>query len=207
MGPLFSVYKIAILFLIFVNPHIIIMFHFKARRFKLKDGRNVLIRESKPEDVLPSLALALEVFHHSPFVLTLPHEFTQTPEQQREWYKRMREAPNNLLLYAELEGQLVGMLDFSQGRRQKVQHMGEFGMSVKPGFQGLGIGKALLTSLIDAAKDNEVIEKLVLLVFEANEPAVKLYESLGFQVEGHFLRHSRQPDGEYHTLLQMYLFT
>jgi RimJ/RimL family protein N-acetyltransferase len=183
------------------------MFHFKARQFRLKDGRTLSIRESKPEDVLPSLALALEVFQNSPFVLTLPHEFTQTPEQQRDWHKRMRETPNNLLLYAELDGQLVGMLDFSQGRRQKVQHMGEFGMSVKPAYQGLGIGKALLQSLVDAAKDNEEIEKLVLLVFEANTPAVKLYESVGFQVEGRFIRHARQPDGSYHTHLQMYLFT
>lgn len=49
-------------------------------------------------------------------------------------------------------------------------------LAVHPDFRRLGYGKALMQAIIDHA-DHEVD----LLVDEANEPAIRLYKSLGFQ--------------------------
>jgi ribosomal protein S18 acetylase RimI-like enzyme len=58
-------------------------------------------------------------------------------------------------------------------------------MYIEPEFRGKGIGKSLLLSLIEkATSECEGLEQIHLTVVSNNEPAKRLYTSLGFEVYG-----------------------
>jgi ribosomal protein S18 acetylase RimI-like enzyme len=59
-----------------------------------------------------------------------------------------------------------------------------FGMYVTREHRGQGIGRLLLTSLIDRLSSFPQVTTIRLGVTETQEPARRLYESVGFQVIG-----------------------
>jgi len=59
----------------------------------------------------------------------------------------------------------------------------ELALAVRPDRQGRGIGRALLEALLDLSDRWLLLERLELFVFADNERAVRLYRSLGFEVE------------------------
>ena len=48
---------------------------------------------------------------------------------------------------------------------------------------GVGIGRALIESLLDITDNGLMLKRVELSVFTDNERAVRLYESLGFVIE------------------------
>lgn len=57
------------------------------------------------------------------------------------------------------------------------------GLAVDPEFEGRGAGRALMGALIDLARERGG-RRITLRVFAPNERARRLYERLGFEVEG-----------------------
>jgi len=104
--------------------------------------------------------------------------------------------PQNVLV-AELDGQLVGW--------GKIQHPTELasndhvwhvtGLGVDPAFEGRGVGRALMEALMEMARERGG-SRMTLRVFAANERARRLYERLGFEVEGVLRGEFRLADGE-----------
>jgi ribosomal protein S18 acetylase RimI-like enzyme len=83
------------------------------------------------------------------------------------------------------DGNLIGIVGFIRGNREKTRHRGEVvQMYVDPKFGGQGIGSRLLRELINAAFKLKDMESLELTVVANNTSAVKLYEKLGFKVFG-----------------------
>ena len=80
-------------------------------------------------------------------------------------------------------------------------------MSVHPNYQGLGIGKQLIETLLDWARNNKQIEKVVLQVFATNGRAIDLYRTMGFVEEGRHIKAIKQPDGTYVDVIQMFIET
>ena len=87
------------------------------------------------------------------------------------------------LMVAEVEGRVVGMagLHVATGKRR---HVASLGISVHDDFQGRGIGRLLMGSLLDIADNYLGLVRVELEVFADNARALALYESLGFQTEG-----------------------
>ncbi|KQW85111.1 GNAT family N-acetyltransferase [Ensifer sp. NM-2] len=110
--------------------------------------------------------------------LRLPYS---TPEQTRKWMEGLSE--DNTVIVAERDGRIVGMagLHRNKGRRH---HSAVLGISVDDNHRGEGIGKTLLTSLIDAADNWLGISRIELTVFTDNEAAIALYHKTGFEPEG-----------------------
>jgi len=104
-----------------------------------------------------------------------------TPEQTRKWIETRSD--DDTVIVAERDGHIVGMagLHRSKGRRQ---HSAALGISVDDKHRGEGVGKALLTALIDAADNWLGISRIELTVFTDNEPAIALYRKAGFEMEG-----------------------
>ena len=71
-------------------------------------------------------------------------------------------------------------------------------VAVSPEFRGRGIGEKLVQTLIDWLKDNQVY-RLTLEVRVSNEPAIKLYEKLGFTQIG------RRPNYYHHPKEDAYI--
>ena len=96
----------------------------------------------------------------------------------------------------------MARLHFAAGRRARVRHSGELGMSVGQAYWGQGVGSALLDVLIDWAEQTGVVKKINLRVRIDNERAIRLYEAKGFQHEG-TLSNEMFVGGRYYDLYAM----
>lgn len=95
---------------------------------------------------------------------------------------------NDHLLVAEVEEKglkkVVGMIGMNVSRNPRLRHSAGIGIMVHADYQGKGIGTALFKKAIDLADNWLMLVRLELTVFVENDRAVKLYQSLGFQIEG-----------------------
>lgn len=57
-------------------------------------------------------------------------------------------------------------------------------MMVHKAYQGTGIGKKLMSEILDLADNWLMVVRIELGVFTDNEKAIKLYEKFGFKIEG-----------------------
>jgi len=99
---------------------------------------------------------------------------------------------------------VVGWCDISPFKYEGLKHCGELGMGVHPDYRGLGIGERLINRCIQAAREIG-LERIELEVFASNLPAIKLYEKIGFSVEG-VKKKARKIDGKYDDIIEMALF-
>ena len=178
----------------------------KEKKIKIKNEKTVLIRTSKESDAESYLELGKSVMSENIFSLTKSQELTMTVKEEGEWIKSNIDNPNHLIIVAEIEGQIVGQLDFANGHRERIAHTGEFGMSVHKDFRGCGIGGLLLESLIMWCRSNTKIEKINLCVHHTNNRAIKMYEKYGFKKEGIRSKDLKYSKDEYVDTILMGLF-
>jgi ribosomal protein S18 acetylase RimI-like enzyme len=104
--------------------------------------------------------------------------------------------------YLALDGEcVIGWCDISSLNRTVFAHSGLLGMGVLDGYREQGIGKALMTATLDAAKAAG-LTRVELTVREHNQRALKLYEKMGFVIEG-VKRRGVRLDGQYEDLICM----
>jgi len=109
--------------------------------------------------------------------------FIPTPQWQAVLYQPTT-VPQHLLVVAEWEGQFLGAGRLFRGESHTLlRHVAELGLFVLKPYRGHGIGRALLTWMINWAS-TVGIEKITLDVFATNRPAIHLYHQLGFVEEG-----------------------
>jgi RimJ/RimL family protein N-acetyltransferase len=89
---------------------------------------------------------------------------------------------------------VIGHLNVSREESPATRHVASLGMSVVPDRRGQGVGKALLKSCLDWAREFGV-EKLALSVYPDNERAIGLYRKMGFVEEGRLSGHSKKAMG------------
>lgn len=131
------------------------------------------------------------------FSMTEPGEFQMSIAQEREWIQAMNENPNHFLRVAESRGNIVGMINLSNGHRRRIAHTAEFGMSVARPFRNQGIGRLLIQAMLDWAHENPQLEKISLKVHADNVRAIHLYQSLGFQQEGYLKKELKYGPNHY----------
>jgi ribosomal protein S18 acetylase RimI-like enzyme len=121
--------------------------------------------------------------------------------------KSIESAAIRLVALSEEEGQarVVGWCDISPMEREGFTHRGTLGMGVHKDFRGRGIGTRLIDEAISKAK-GKGLERIELEVFASNAPAIKLYERVGFEVEG-VKKKARRLGDVYDDMIQMVLFT
>jgi RimJ/RimL family protein N-acetyltransferase len=168
-----------------------------SRRIRLKDGTEVVIRCARDSDARALLDAVLAVLVDGDGMLAEPDEFNTTEDEEKVWIKAFNDNPRSLLLVAEVEGRIVGNIGFSIGRRRRLAHSGEFGMSVQPGWRNRGIGNALLGSLIEWATGVKEVEKISLKVRADNERGIALYKKHGFVQCGYLKDSMKLSDGVY----------
>jgi ribosomal protein S18 acetylase RimI-like enzyme len=92
-------------------------------------------------------------------------------------------AAGNPQFVAITDNKVVGWCDISPKPRLTLKHSGVLGMGVIEAYRGRGIGKSLLDATLQAAKAKG-LTRIELMVRTDNIRARKLYEALGFVVEG-----------------------
>jgi len=107
--------------------------------------------------------------------------------------------------YVAVEGtRVVGWCDIVPNKGEGFAHSGSLGMGVLNDYRGRGYGTRLMNEAILAAKGSG-IERVELMVYESNVPAIRLYEKRGFVHEG-VKKRARKLDGKYEDVLLMALF-
>ena len=92
---------------------------------------------------------------------------------------------NNCVLGAFVDDELVGTAGFARSERPKETHKARvWGVYVKPGHRGKGIGKSLMSDLLRRARSQPGLEQVMLTVSVEQESAQRLYVSLGFEIFG-----------------------
>lgn len=135
------------------------------------------------EDWRELRAIRLEAFSQSPaaFSTTLAEALARPDD---DWRQRLA-AARSIHLAARGEGRVIGLagahLESDEGD-QTVAVV--FGMYVSEAFRGRGIGRLLLQALLDRLQAMPRIETVRLWVRPSQRPALRLYESLGFRIDG-----------------------
>jgi L-phenylalanine/L-methionine N-acetyltransferase len=114
----------------------------------------------------------------------------QLPFPAEELWRERIERDNKLggadiMLVAEVEGRAIataGLHGTSTAVRRR--HVANLGIGVGKAYQGKGIGKALMTALINYADNWAHVLRIELTVYADNAPAIALYQHFGFVQEG-----------------------
>lgn len=152
--------------------------------FMTSNGLLVTFRSVLPREAKDIARLMQRTYAESPYLATRADEFDANPRRISSWIESHLASPGRLMVVAEYKSTLVGLIDFTSSSKQRLRHVGEFGISVIQDWQHRGIGRALLQTLITWARSSAVIEKIELQVFAENRNAIALYQSLGFHEEG-----------------------
>ncbi len=111
-------------------------------------------------------------------------------------YRRVLDG-HDIWSVAERDGHAVGACTIQRlgpTVTSELGHIGVLGILVHRDHRGAGVGTALLTHALDAARER--FEVVRLSVFSINERARRLYERFGFAVSGHSPRAVKRK-GEY----------
>lgn len=100
-------------------------------------------------------------------------------------------------LGAWIDGRLAGEIHASRiGPDQFAHVLSDLTVAVDPAWQGKGVGRALFAALFAAARElSPTVTRIELMAREGNIDAIRLYERLGFVMEGRFVQRVRMPDG------------
>lgn len=93
--------------------------------------------------------------------------------------------------------ELAGIVTFARETNPKITHKGNiYAMYVSSEYRGRRIGNALLTELLQRAKQLPGLEQINLTVVSSNLAAKKLYETVGFTTYG-TERNAMKNNGQY----------
>lgn len=155
----------------------------------------MLIREIKPDDAERLLKLIKLVERESQYMLFESGERNTGTEQQRKRIEVMIEEGNSTIFVAEENDELVGYLFAMGGNAKRNKHSVYLVIGILSEYRGLGLGTKLFKDLQEWATKHS-IHRLELSVVNRNEAGLKLYEKMGFDIEG-TKRDSLYIDGEF----------
>lgn len=160
------------------------------------NDKKVIIRKVNKSDAKALIEYLNIVGGESNFLTFGAGEFDKSVEEEEKFIENVLNKENALFIVAEINGEIVGSLTFYGGLRERNAHVGEFGLSVFKKYWGNGIGKELITCLINWSKDSGVIRKINLRVSPDNKRGISLYKKLGFLEEG-LLKRDLQVDNKF----------
>lgn len=150
----------------------------------LKNGKEALLRNGNAEDGQAVFENFNQTHAETDFLLSYPDENSYDAEQEAQFLKDKTESPNEIEIVAIVDGKVAGTAGIEAvGKKYKLKHRAEFGISILKEYWGLGLGKALANACIQCAKEAGY-EQLELNVVAENKRALSLYQSLGFEEFG-----------------------
>ena len=174
----------------------------KDIEYKLKDGRNALIRSPQDEDIQGMLEYLYISAGEADFILRYPEECNKyTVEGEKALFDRINKADNEAMLICLVEGKVAGNCQITQNKGIKTRHRANVAIALLKEYWNQGIGTRLFQELIRIAEENPNLIQIELEFVEGNSRAQALYEKMGFRITGVKPNAIRLKDG---TLLNEY---
>jgi RimJ/RimL family protein N-acetyltransferase len=149
-----------------------------VRKFAVKDGRNVIVRTPKWEDLDELLDLINSLVEERAEIIICDKV---SRDEEADWLTDLLvrlEKDQAFFFVAEVDGKVVASSDLHVGRGTEAR-AGNVGIVVKKGFRNMGIGTGMIETIVKFARKRG-LRVLVLSVFATNERAIHVYEKLGF---------------------------
>lgn len=169
----------------------------EPKAISLKNGLRLSLRSptaSDGENFLNHLRIShAEAFQN----LNQPSAYwdSVSREQEAKILADSEAAPDQFMIVALHEQQIVGGLGFFGGRGEFLKHNGRIGMSLQQAFCSLGLGTEMMRFALEKAAMSGFY-RVELSVRTYNAAGIALYERFGFQRVG-ILRHVARIDGGY----------
>lgn len=141
------------------------------------------LRDAAPKDAADLKRMGEILLAETPFFHRLPSERASTVEEMETVIRSVLAAPGCALINAWHGDKPVGECLLVGGQLQRIRHAATIGIGVLADYQGMGIGKALMRTVVARAAAAG-ISRLELTVMVTNAPAIRFYEGLGFSIEG-----------------------
>ena len=160
------------------------------------------VRRATPRDAPELVALAESVGREDGRWILGTGPWRSVSDERR-YLRTIQQHPDAAVLVAEDEGRIVGRLSLSRDPHPASRHVADLGLMIAESHRRRGIGTAMLREAVTWARMSG-IGKLELHVFPWNEPALRLYESFGFEREGYRRRHYERGDELVDAILMAY---
>ena len=162
---------------------------------RLKDGRMVNLRFLTPEDK----SNVLKMFSS----MSSAALRWSLPPYDAKWIDRkIREIKNLIPLIAVHDERVIGFCTIAKSSHARRKGVGGIGIFLHQDFHNVGLGSAMMELALDLAKKQGLC-RLSLEVVEGNRAASRLYEKVGFEIEGRLRSSFLGDDNKYYDSLIM----
>ena len=113
------------------------------------------------------------------------HPYSVTRAQEEDWYEksvRNNESQNVFAIEKVIDSKLVGLSFLKNINKNNLQ--AEFAILIDENYSGKGYGGQACYATLKLAFLKLKLHRVFLKVRVDNEPAIRLYESCGFKIEG-----------------------
>ena len=163
----------------------------------LKNGQVCVLRQAIEQDAVGIIQYMNCVCGESDYLAFGRGDIDWTVEKERTFIREHLDSENKLLVIAEVQGSINGIVGFTGDERKRMRHTGEFGMAVSQKYWGIGLGSALIECMIEWAKASGIVRKINLRTRVDNQRALRLYKRFGFINEGLVSRQFKVADTFY----------
>lgn len=142
------------------------------------------LRTLTPDDAEQFRTLRLNALQNAPYAFASSYE--EEIDNPVDNFRNRLKDPLNTIFGAFDDTRLVGMVGFRREDKLKLRHRAWiWGVYVEPNYRGSGLTRQLMTMAIDHARQFPELVYIYLSVNAANQPARKIYQSLGFEIYGY----------------------
>jgi len=148
-------------------------------KFISKSNKEIEIHLPEKNDLENLLDFANRLIEDDNFLMFGSQKLTR--EEEEKYLDSLILSVQNktvLAIFAKFNGRIIGACDIYKGRTRKA-HVGTVGVTIDRDFRGDGIGKKLLSFILDNAS-NIGLKMACLDLFDINEEAKSLYKKYGF---------------------------
>jgi ribosomal protein S18 acetylase RimI-like enzyme len=195
--------KINIFIIITIIHTTLYPLHTQDKKMNTKPTIEYIVRQGKTSDRDSLKALYIKVASLSGSLVRSADEITD--EYINNTFNAVSE--RGLIFVAEYNGIVIGSVSQYKHNIKSLSHvLDEASILVDPDYQGIGIGTTLYTTLLNEVKEHHPEIFRVDLKVRKSNPAIRLYERLGFKKEGEFKNLIRNAIGNLESVIAMTWF-
>lgn len=143
--------------------------------------KNITIRKASVEDAQVIINYLDQIGKESDNLTFGEEGIGYTLEDEVKMIQGYEENLNSTMFIALDSNQIVSIGNLSASKRERTKHVSVLGISVLKSHWNMGIGKQMMNTLIDFAKQAPDTKAVHLEVRSDNRIAIHLYESVGFK--------------------------
>lgn len=173
---------------------------------QLKNGLKLDLQRATVKDAADVVEFLKLVSTESENLLFSDGEFKMTVEDEEKFLAAKDNSGTSASFIGRIDGEVVCFGNINSDFRKRIAHIGDVSLAVKKKYWGIGIGSAVMQTIVGFAKANGVTEILHLGVREGNKAGYALYKKFGFEEIGRYKNYFKIGENYYdEILMNLYL--